>query len=74
MKKLAEISRPVPRFIKNREGSLTLKRSLAGVHAEVEQPCVCKGIPNIFSPFRVAKETELFTEAELIQFMFASIN
>lgn len=38
------------------------------------QLAVYKGIPNIFSPFGVTKETELFKESELIQFMFASIN
>lgn len=73
-KRLAEVSRPVPWFSKNREGTVSPKSSLAGECAEVEQLSVCKGIPNTFFPFVAAKETKLFKEGELIQFMFASIN
>lgn len=35
---------------------------------------VCKGILNTFSPFGAAKETKLFKDGELIDFMFARMN
>lgn len=73
-KRLAGVSRAVPWFSKNREGTVTPKSWLAAECAELEQLSVCKGIPNTFSPFGAAKETKLFKEGELTQFMFPRIN
>lgn len=73
-KRLAGVSRPVPRFSKNTEGTVSPKSWLLGECAEVEQLSVCKDIPNTFSPFGAAKEMKFYKEGELVEFMFARIN